>query len=269
MRIAALISILTAACFSPAHSSKANELQPIDACVDPAARSELAATGTLRLGFATVGPWATFSPATSQYHGIAIELGNALARQLNVPLRPIAVLNIPKLIEAGKAGEWDVAISVVNAERRAEFDQSPTIMLDEATFLVPVASSIRSIADADRPGTRIVVVRNNPTDMHLSRNIKNAELVRADNENASIEYVRAGRADVMALARWNVPRRLEALPGFRSLDENFAAQPVAFSMAKGKRNGLECLKLFASEMLSSGLMRAAVAKAGLVGITLP
>jgi polar amino acid transport system substrate-binding protein len=249
--------------------AQAKELQQLSACVAPAARSKLAPTGVLRLGFATAGPWVARDPATNQFRGIAVDLGSALAAQLQVTLQPVAVPNIPKLVEAGKAGDWDVAISVVTPERRALFDYSPVLMLDEATFLVPAASDMRAVADIDRTGTRIAVVRNNPTDVHLTRTIKNAELVRADNEAGSIELLKAGKADVMALARWNVRRRLEALTDYRALDEDFAAQPVALFMQKGEPSGLNCLEQFAGEALKSGLMAAAIERSGLAGLTLP
>ena len=48
------------------------------------------------------------------------------------------------------------------------------------TYLVPAGSSIRSVADADRPGVRIAVVRNHAIDLALSRILKQAELVRAE-----------------------------------------------------------------------------------------
>jgi polar amino acid transport system substrate-binding protein len=223
----------------------------------------------LRFGFAFVGLWATREAGSGELRGLAMELGTALAAQLGVPLTALPHANLSNLIERGRAGEWDVAISVVTPERRMLFDYSPTLMLDEATYLVPTGSDIRTAADADRSGIRIALVRNNPTDLHLTNTIRNAELVRAESEQASIELVRSGRADVMALARWNVPGRLRLLPGYRSLDENFAAQPVALSLQKGRPAALACLEEFVRQGLLTGFVREAISRSGHVGITLP
>jgi polar amino acid transport system substrate-binding protein len=138
-----------------------------------------------------------------------------------------------------------------------------------ATYLVLTKSDIRTAADADRSGIRIALVRNNPTDLHLTNTIRNAELVRAENEQASVDLVRSGRADVMALARCNVPGRLRLLPGHRSLDENFAGQPVALSLQKGRRAALACLEEFVRQGLLTGFVWEAISRSGHVGIALP
>ena len=253
----------------PVGAQGTGKLPPLSACANPAARMEVAPTGSLRLGFALVGLWATRDPGSDRLQGLAIELGTALGEQLGLTLTPLPHSNLSSLIEKGRAGEWDIAISVVTPERRALFDYSPTVMLDEATYLVPAGSDIRVAADADRSGTRIAVVKNNPTDLYLTNIIRHAELIRAENEQASIELVRSGNADVMALARWNVPGRLKLLPGHRSLDENFAAQPVALSLQKGRPAALACLEAFAREGVRTGFVRDAIARSGHVGITLP
>jgi polar amino acid transport system substrate-binding protein len=254
---------------SPAGAQGTGKLPPLAACANPAARMEAAPTGSLRLGFALVGLWATRDPGSNQLQGLAVELGTALAEQLGLTLAPLPHPNLSSLIEKGRAGEWDMAISVVTPERRVLFDYSPTIMLDEATYLVPAGSDIRVASDADRSGTRIAVVRNNPTDLYLTNVIRHAQLIRAENEQASIELVRSGNADVMALARWNVPGRLKLLPGHRSLNENFAAQPVALSLQKGRPAALACLDEFVREGIRTGFVRDAIARSGHVGITLP
>jgi polar amino acid transport system substrate-binding protein len=263
----AVASLLTLA--SPVSAQGAGKLPQLAACASLAARMEIAPTGSLRFGFALVGLWATRDPGSGQLHGLAIELGNALAEQLGLALTPLPHSNLSSLIEKGRAGEWDIAISVVTPERRALFDYSPTVMLDEATYLVPSGSDIRVAADADRSGTRIAVVKNNPTDLYLTNTIRHAELIRAENEQASVELVRSGRADVMALARWNVPGRLKLLPGHRSLDENFAAQPVALSLQKGRPAALACLDEFAREGVRIGFVRDAIMRSGHAGIALP
>jgi polar amino acid transport system substrate-binding protein len=137
-----------------------------------------------------------------------------------------------------------------------------------ATYLVLTKSDIRT-ADTDRSGIRIALVRNNPTDLHLTNTIRNAELVRTENEQASVDLVRLGRADVMALARWNVPGRLRLLPGYQSLDENFAAQPLALSLQKGRRAAQACLEEFVRQGLLTGFVREAISRSGHVGIALP
>lgn len=248
---------------------KAASPEPLAACEDPLARIQLAPTGILRLGFTSVPLWATKDAGSGQLRGLAVELGEALAEQTGAQFAPVVAPNLPKLVEIGLEGAWDVAISVISAGHQATLDYSSVVMLDEATFLVPASSAIRSIADVDRSGTRIVVVRDNPTDTFLKDTIKNADLLRAENPQVALDLVKSGEAEVMALARWNVPGRLKALEGHRALDENFAAQPVALSMLKGKPEAMRCLDRFIERILENGRMAAAISNSGLVGIALP
>src|SRR5262249_35438029 len=58
-------------------------------------------------------------------------------------------------------------------------------------------SLIHSIADSDRPGIRIAVVRNHASTAALSRVLKHAELVYAETPDTTLELLRsqAGRCN--------------------------------------------------------------------------
>src|SRR5437762_8048856 len=78
--------------------------------VSPAARSELAPTGKLRVGinyqnFLLVNK----NPASGEYSGIAVDLGRELGRRLGVPVELVPFETAGKLADAVKAGAWDVA----------------------------------------------------------------------------------------------------------------------------------------------------------------
>ncbi|MBI2230039.1 MAG: ABC transporter substrate-binding protein, partial [Deltaproteobacteria bacterium] len=65
----------------------------------------------------------------------------------------------------------------------------------------PAGPSIRSVADADRPGVRIAVVRNHAMDLVLSPIMKRAELVRAETPDGTFDLLLTGHADVQAGVR--------------------------------------------------------------------
>ena len=68
-------------------------------------------------------------------------------------------------------------------------------------MLVPAGSPIRRVADADKPGIRIAAVRGHSSTMTLTGTIKQAEVILGDNEHATFELLRAGRADAFASTR--------------------------------------------------------------------
>ena len=73
--------------------------------VSPAARSELAPTGKLRVGI-NYGNFllVTKDAASGEYRGIAVDLGRELGRRLGVPVDLVAFETAGNLADAAKAG---------------------------------------------------------------------------------------------------------------------------------------------------------------------
>ena len=63
------------------------------------------------------------------------------------------------------------------AERRRLLDADLSV---HYTLLVPAGSSLRTVADADRPGVRIAAVRNHASTNELRRQLKQAQLVYSE-----------------------------------------------------------------------------------------
>src|SRR5205814_7708718 len=78
---------------------------------------------------------------------------------------------------------------------------TPSYMRVDNGILVPAASSIRTIADVDRPGVRIAVPGRSAPDLLLTRTLKHASLVRGDTELAAFQFFGAGKADAIATDR--------------------------------------------------------------------
>src|SRR5467141_4614790 len=145
----------------------------------PAARSELAPTGKLRVGihygnFLLVNK----EPASGEYRGIAVDLGRELGRRLEVPVDLVAFETAGKLADAVKAGAWDVAFLGNEPSRASEIAFSGAYLEIEAGYLVPAGSPIRTMAEVDREGVRIAVAVSSAYDLYLSRSVKHATLVR-------------------------------------------------------------------------------------------
>ena len=91
---------------------------------------------------------------------VTVPIAHALAARLGVEVQLLGYPTPPTVVECLKAGACDVAFLGINPSRAAEVGFSPPLILLPYTYLVPVGSSIRSVADADRPGVRIAVIRN-------------------------------------------------------------------------------------------------------------
>jgi ABC-type uncharacterized transport system substrate-binding protein len=93
---------------------------------------------------------------------------------------------------------------------------------------VPAGSSIRSIADSDRPGIRIAVVRNHASTAALSRVLKHAELVYAETPDTTLELLRTSQADAMASARPLLLLYSDQMRGSRVLEDRYGALMLAY-----------------------------------------
>src|SRR5467141_4478263 len=156
--------------------------------VPPAARSELAPTGRLRVGINLQNFLLVNKESTDgQYSGIAVDLGRELGKRLGVPVKLVAFDTAGKLADAVKSGAWDVAFLGNEPSRANEIAFSAAYLEIEAGYLVPAGSPIRTIADVDREGVRIAVAAKSAYDLYLSRSLKCAQLVRAQGIDASYE----------------------------------------------------------------------------------
>src|SRR5687767_197984 len=144
-----------------------------------AVRSELAPTGKLRVGLNMSNFLLTRTDsATGKPAGVAADLGHELGKRLGVPVELVPFPNPGVLADAAKSGVWDVAFIGAEPQRASEIDFTAAYVEIEATYLVPPGSKLQKIDDVDKAGIRIAAPERSAYELWLTRNIKNAELVR-------------------------------------------------------------------------------------------
>ena len=228
--------------------------------------ADLVESGKLRVGIGLGSPLATKNPATGELHGLALDLGRALAARIGVDFVAVEYPRPGAILEGVPTNAWDVAFLVVDPERAKEVDFAPPHMQTDFTYLVPAGSSIHQVADADREGIRIAVPRGDAVDLSLMRLLKKARLVRTDTISAAVELLRSGGADARAGPRHAVMAESLALPGFRVLADGFAVISSAASVPKGHAARLAYVSEFIEETKASGLMKKMIEDAGLRGV---
>ena len=130
------------------------------------------------------------------------------------------------------AGSCDIEFMGPDASRTG-VDFSPPILQLDYTYLVPASSSIQRIADADRPGVRIAVVRDHASTLALIRALKHAELVSEAVPDASFELLRAGLVDVLASTRGVLLGLFGASARLPGTGRQLRSQSPGCSAAKG------------------------------------
>jgi len=164
----------------------------------PEARQALAPTGKLRVGLLLGSPTQVVRDSvTGEMKGVGFDLGKELARRMGVPFEPVLYPSIGALLDSGKSGNWDVAFVGFSPARAKEWDFAELHLEVEFGYLIPVGSSISTMADVDRPGIRVAVQEKSLPDIFLSRTLKNAVVVRASSLAGTLEMPKSGKADAM------------------------------------------------------------------------
>ena len=102
-----------------------------------------------------------------------------------------------------------------------DVDYSPAIIELDYTFLVPAGSTIHGLADLDRPGMRVAVVRNHASTVTLTRMLKQATFVYGESLDSTFELLRAGNAAAFASIREMLVKYSARLPGSRVVDDRY------------------------------------------------
>ena len=234
----------------------------------PALRSELAPTGTLRVGI-NLGNFLLTAkdPKTGEFTGVAVDLGKEIAQRLGVPVEVIGYPNPGTLADAAAAGAWDVGFLGAEPQRAQQIAFTAAYVEIEATYLVPPGSPLKSIADVDRKGVRIALSGKSAYDLFLTRNLKHAELVRETGADNVFKRFVADKLDALAGLRPRLVKDQENLPGSRIMDGRFTAVQQAIGTPKGRDAGAKYLSEFVEEVKASGLVAKLIEKNGVRGLT--
>jgi polar amino acid transport system substrate-binding protein len=233
-----------------------------------AATAELAPTGTLRVAVFTGNPViGSKGKMPGEVTGTTVILGRELAARAGVPATLIEYTAVGKMVEDAQAGAWDIAVVAFDPARRNLVDFAPPHMVVDLTYLLGPGSAIRSVADADQSGVRVVAARGAATSLFLERTLKAAKLVPAETEAASFEMLREGKADALAQNRFLLLGLAERLPGARVLDDRFAAAEMTIILPRGRPAALEFVGRFVEQAKNSGAVLRAIDAAGLRGVT--
>jgi len=237
--------------------------------ISPSARSELAPTAKLRVGINT-GNFllvTNYVPGTEP-RGVAPDLGRELGRRLGVPVEFVVFDAAGKLADAGKAGAWDVAFLGNEPQRANEIAFTAAYLEIPVTFLVPAESAIRTIADVDREGVRVAVAEKSAYDLFLTRNLKRAQLLRAEGIEGSYQLFVKEKLEALAGLKPRLVTDAEKLPGSRVLEGQCTAVQQSIGTLHGRVAGAKYLREFVEDIKASSLVARLIAEFGVRGVSI-
>ncbi|HWL73850.1 MAG TPA: ABC transporter substrate-binding protein, partial [Burkholderiaceae bacterium] len=118
---------------------------------------------------------------------------------------------------------------------------------------------IRSNDEVDRPHVHVVVGTGSAYDLFLTRNLKQAKIVRAPTSPAVTDLLVAQKLEVAAGVKQQLEADARRIPGLRLLDGRFMVINQAMGTPRGRGEaGVKYLREFVEEMKASGFVAQAL-----------
>jgi polar amino acid transport system substrate-binding protein len=213
-----------------------------------------APTGALRVAINVGNPiLARRHPDTGEPEGVSIDLATQLAQRLGVPLKLVVFEAASKSVEAVTNGEADVGFFAIDPLRGAAIAFTAPYVLIEGAYLVKQDSPLHNNDEVDRTGHTIVVGKGSAYDLYLSREIKQAELVRSPTSPEVVRFFLEHGHDVAAGVKPQLEAELPRMPGLRMLPGHFMV--ISQAMGLPKNRGTEAaayLYQFVEDMKATG-----------------
>ena len=228
--------------------------------------AELAPGGKLRAAINYGNPILAIRDATTgEPRGVSVDLARELARRLGVAFEPVIYTAAGKVVEGVKAGAWDVGFFAIDPVRAADTDFSAAYLVIEGAYLVPQDSPIRRNEEVDRPGVRVVVGRGSAYDLYLTRELRQARLLRVATSPEVTNTMVADKIDVAAGVKPQMQADARRVPGVRLLDGRFMEIRQAMAVPKGRAAGTAYVAAFVEEMKAAGFVADALKRHGVEG----
>jgi cyclohexadienyl dehydratase len=173
----------------PAHAQQSSRLD------------QIVKRGTLRVGLTgDYLPFSSLDKATSTFRGFDVDMAEQLGKALGVKVEYIHT-GWPQLMKDFEADNFDIAMGGVSItlDRQKKGMFSTPIMREGKTPIARCADKgkYETIADIDKPCTRVIVNPGGTNERFARTNIKNAE-IKTYNDNVTIfDEIAKGDADLM------------------------------------------------------------------------
>ena len=224
-------------------------------------------TGKLRASINLGNPiLANRDPATGDPVGVSIDLARAFAGRLGVEVEWVVFDTAGKSVDAVTHEQADIGFFAIDPLRGEGISFTAPYVLIEGSYMVPDASPIQANDEVDRPGRRVTVGKGSAYDLFLTRELRQAEIVRAPSSPTVVDVFVAQGLDVAAGVKQQLEADAKRFSGLRLLPGRFMVIQQAMGLPKGRgEDAAQCLRQFVEDMKASGFVAQALARHGIQG----
>lgn len=223
---------------------------------------KLCPTGVLRAAINVGNPiLAHRDKTTGSVSGVSIDLAHELARRLGVEVELSVFDTAAESVEAVSGNQADVGFFAIDPKRGEALLFTAPYVLIKGAYLVRENSPIRRQEEVDQPGIRVVVGQGSAYDLHLSRTLAHAQIVRAPSSPAVVDFFLNKGLDVAAGVRQQIEADAARLGGLRLLDGHFMQIQQAMGTPRSRGEGAAAfVRRFVEDMKKQGFVAEALAR---------
>jgi polar amino acid transport system substrate-binding protein len=204
--------------------------------------------------------------ASGQPKGVSIDLATEFAKRLGVPIKLVVFDTAAKSVDAVATEQADIGFFAIDPKRGEHIAFTAPHVLIEGAYLVRDGSPLRSNDEVDRAGHTVVVGQGSAYDLYLTREIRNATILRAPSSPAVVDHFLQENADVAAGVKQQLESDAGRIVGLRLLPGRFMVirQAMGCPRSRGER-AAAFLAHFVEEMKASGFVAQSLARHGIQG----
>ena len=218
--------------------------------IDSATLSSFAPTATLRVGINLGNPiLANEEPNTKRLYGVTIDIANEIGKRISLPVQLTPFKTAGATVDAVKSGEIDLVFVAIDPVRGADISYTPAYIQIEGAYMVKADSTINNNEEVDTVGNEIVVGKGSAYDLYLSREIKNAALLRAASSQAVVDDFMSGQGNVAAGVKQQLESDAKRYEGLRMLPGRFMVINQAIGIPKA-RNEYESTTAYLTNVIA-------------------
>lgn len=226
-----------------------------------------APSGSLRASINLGNPiLARKDSVTGEIRGVSVDLANAFAQRLGVPLELVVFDTASKSVEAVKTEQADIGFFAIDPLRSEGIRFTGPYVLIEGAYLVRDDSLLQRNEEVDRSGTRVVVGKGSAYDLYLTRELKAASIERAPSSPDVVPVFLAEGADVAAGVKQQLESDAQRIGGLRLLPGRFMVIQQAMGTPASRGDAAaKALAEFVEECKANDFVANALVRHGIQG----
>ncbi|HZM34618.1 MAG TPA: ABC transporter substrate-binding protein [Burkholderiales bacterium] len=220
---------------------------------------------TLRVGWAVWHPYVFRNPKNNQLEGISYDLVNELGKAMNVKVQWVedSWSTLPAGLQANK---FEITnLMAITPPREKVVDFSAAVTQHGLSLIAPKdeVAKTKSWKEWDRPDVKIAVTLGANSDMFVTQQFKQAQIVRLKSVPENVLALVSGRVHAHASTIDALKSIQKEHPNLGIVPGSFGSSEVAFALPKGDAKLQGRVNKFIAEAKRNGRVTELLKKYGL------